>query len=138
MLEPDDSTERVGLADYLTELGAELEEAGRRAEGSPLRLAVQEVTVTLEVAVTKARQGSGAGKLSAKFWVLNAEAGGGVERSSQRVGMQHVTLKLKPRVESVIVDDQGHGQVTSRELDVSSEVTGAEESPEFPRLPTST
>lgn len=134
MSEPDDA-DRVGLADYLTELAAELEEAAQRAEGSSLRLGVEEVTVTLEVAVTKARKGAGSGKVSAKFWVLNAEAGGAGERLSQQVGAQQVTLTLKPRVETVTVDQQGNTTVTTRGLDVSGALTSSEESPELPPLP---
>lgn len=135
MAEPEGAFERVGLADYLTDLRAELDQARWRAEGSSLRLEVNEVTVTLEVAVTTGRKGTGSGKVSAKFWVLNAEAGVGGERSSQRVGTQQLTLTMKPRVESVIVDEQGRVEVTSRGLDVSGELTDSEEAPDLPPLP---
>lgn len=66
----------LGLADFLSELRAELAVAQKRAEGSSLRLGVDEVTVELDVVVTTLRSGEGSGKLSAKFWVLNAEVGG--------------------------------------------------------------
>lgn len=135
--EPEVPAAGLGLADYLTDLRAELDEAHSRAAGSSLRLGVDEVTVTLEVAVTTDRKASGSGKLSARFWVLNAEVGAGGERSSQRVATQQLTLTLKPRVESVTVDEQGSVALTTRGLDVSGALTDSEESPELPPLPSS-
>lgn len=137
MSEPDGSPARLGLADYLTDLREELAEAQSRAAGASLLLGVDEVTVTLQVAVTTGRKGTGSGRVSTKFWVLNAEVGGGGESSSQRVGTQQITLTLKPRVESVTFDEQGSLAVTSRGLDVSSRLTDSEESPDLPALPSS-
>lgn len=130
-------TERmgVGLADYLSDLRSELAEAHSRVQGESLRLGVEEVRVTLEVAVTTARKAGGSGKVSTKFWVLNAEAGGDAERSSQRLGTQQLTLKLKPRVASVTVDEQGQSMVTSRGLDVSGALTSTEQSPDLASPP---
>ncbi len=114
MSAPEEASESLRLADYLADLREELDEAQSRAAGSSLHLGVDEVTVTLEVAVTTDRKASGSGKVSAKFWVLNAEVGAGGERSSQRIGTQQLTLTLKPRVESVTVDERGRVSVTSR------------------------
>src|SRR4051794_15204234 len=104
--EPSGPAGALGLADFLAELRAELGLAQQRAEESPLKLGVEEVTVSLQVAVTTGKKGSGAGKVSAKFWVLNAELGGTGELSSQRVRTQQLTLTLKPRVEQISYDAQ--------------------------------
>jgi hypothetical protein len=118
------------LADFLADLRTELALAQSRAEGGSLRLGVDEVTVSLEVTFTTGRRDAGSGKLSAKFWVLGAEAGGTVERSSQQVRTQQLTLKLKPRLESVTVDSEGQVHVVTRNVDVAGTV---EKTEEFPR-----
>jgi hypothetical protein len=126
--EPDGA---MGLADFLTDLRAELSVAQQRAEGSPLRLGVAEVTVSLDLAVTMAKSADGSGKVSARFWVMNAELGGGGSLSSQRVRTQQLTLTLKPRIEEVVRDEQGRVRhVTSRGLDVAGDVEEGEEFPE--------
>jgi hypothetical protein len=123
------------LADFLSGLRAELAVAQQRAGGSPLRLEVEEVTVSLEVAVTTGRTGGGSGKISAKFWVLEAEVGGTGERSSQRMRTQQLTLTLKPRIEQVTYDPEGRvQQVTTRGLDVTGAVEAGEEAPSLRRV----
>ncbi len=118
----------LGLADFLTDLRAELAVAQQRAEGSPLRLGVAEITVSLDVAVTIAKSVEGSGRASARFWVLNAELAGKGAVSSQRVRTQQLTLTLKPRIEEVISDEQGGVQhVVSRSVDVGGEVEEGEE-----------
>ncbi|MGY1670332.1 trypco2 family protein [Geodermatophilus sp. SYSU D00710] len=120
----------VGLADFLTDLRAELAVAQQRAEGSSLKLGVEEVSVALEVAVTTERRGGGSGKVSAKFWVLNAEVSGSGELSSQRVRTQTLTLTLRPRIEQVTYDAKGQvRQVTTRSVDVAGAVVAGEEAP---------
>jgi Trypsin-co-occurring domain 2 len=47
-----ESEERIGLADFLTDLRAELGEAERRAVNDPLKLGVEEISLTLDVAYT--------------------------------------------------------------------------------------
>jgi ketosteroid isomerase-like protein len=125
----------LALVDFLTDLRAELALAQSRAGGASLKLGVDEVTVSLEVAFTTARRDDGSGKVSAKFWVLGAEAGGTAERSSQRVRTQQLTLTLKPRVESVTVDQDGRVQVVSRGVDVAGTVVEGEEFPDLPPPP---
>jgi hypothetical protein len=134
--EPDALSGALGLADFLADLRAELAEAQERAEGSALKLGVEEVTVSLEVAVTTAHKGGGSGKLSAKFWVLNAEVGGSGERSSQRMGTQQLTLTLKPRIEQVTYGPQGRvKEMTTRGVDVAGAVEASEEAPRLRRPP---
>src|ERR1700722_1505172 len=113
----------MGLADFLTDLRAELAMAQQRAEGSPLRLGVAEVTVSLDVGVTTAKSADGSGKVSARFWVMNAELTGGGSLSSQRVRTQQLTLTLKPRIEEMVRDEQGRvRRVVNRGVDVAGDV----------------
>ena len=49
--------DRIGLADFLTDLRAELSEAQSRAAGDSLKLGVEEISLTLEVAYTLAKGG---------------------------------------------------------------------------------
>jgi hypothetical protein len=117
------------LADFLSDLRAELAEASRRAEKESLKLGVEEVTVSLDVAVTLAKKG----EASAKFWVFaSAEAGVKGERSSQQVATQHLTLTLKPRTEEVVIDETGKAHLIRRGVDVTGAIAAAEERPDLP------
>jgi len=123
----------LGLADFLSDLRIELAEASRRAEGDPLKLGVDEVTVSLDVAVTVARKGEASAKAKAKFWVF-ASVEGGVqgELSSQRMTTQHLTLTLKPYVHEVITDEHGRRRVIRRDVDVTGAIGVGEERPDLP------
>lgn len=120
------------LVEFLGDLRAELQEAQDRAlaaspPGTPnaLRLGVDEITVTLEVAHERTLTGEVSGKVTGKFWVFgSAEAGasGGVQRA--RSGTQTLTLTLKPRLE-VIVD----GSTERVDLEVQGEVGAGEYQP---------
>jgi hypothetical protein len=123
----------LGLADFLTDLRAELAEASKRAKDDSLRLGVEQVTVSLDVAVTLAKKGEAEVRAAAKFWVF-ASVEGGVkgELSSQRAATQHLTLTLTPRVEEIGTDASGRVQKTSRGLDVSGQMGKQEENPELP------
>ena len=73
----------------LSDLRAELDEAIKRAEGERLKVELEQVTVSLDVAFTVGKKGEGSAEAGAKFWVF-ASAEGGVkgELSSQRVDTQ--------------------------------------------------
>lgn len=121
MTEPVEFDGALGLADFLSDLRAELAEASKRAENDSLKLGVEQVTVLLDVAVTVAKKGEASGKARAKFWVFASVEGGVTgERSSQRAATQHLTLTLKPRIGSI------------RGLDVSGELEQGEENPQLP------
>src|SRR4051794_6749814 len=130
----DERTQQVlGLADFLTDLRAELAEAARRADSDPLKLELDEVTVTLQVGVTLAHKGEVSGKASAKFWVFaSAEAGVRGERSLQDVTTQQLTLSLKPHLEQVVVDVAGRAATVRTNVDVSGTLTADEERPDMP------
>ena len=122
----------LGLVEFLADLRSELEEAQKRtppasSEGV-LRLGVDEVTVTLEVAHVATTSGEVAGKVTGKFWVFGsaeASAKGGHER--QRSGTQTLTLTLKPRMETTMVDEGGQVHTTDTGVDVSDAVKVGEQ-----------
>jgi hypothetical protein len=123
----------LGLADFLTDLRAELAEASRRAEKESLKLGVEEVTVSLDVTVTIAKKGEASARAKAQFWVFASVEGGLTgERSSQRATTQHLTLTLKPRTEEVIVDETGKARVIRRGVDVTGAIGVGEERPDLP------
>jgi hypothetical protein len=128
---------QLGLADFLADLRVELDEATKRAdeatnsaEGERLKLEIDQVTISLDVAFTVGKKGEGSAKVGAKFWVF-ASAEGSVrgELSSQRVDTQHLTLTLKPRIEKTWVDESGTVQYARRSVDVSGKLENDEENP---------
>src|SRR2546430_9803672 len=60
--------DRIGLAAFLTDLRAELSEAQTRAAGDSLKLGVEEISLTLEVAYTLTKGGEASTGVQAKFW----------------------------------------------------------------------
>jgi Trypsin-co-occurring domain 2 len=125
--------DRIGLAAFLTDLRAELSEAQSRAADDPLKLGVEEITLTLEVAYTLTKAGEASAKVKAHFWVFaSAEAGVKGSLSSERAGTQQLTLTLKPRVEQVVIDSQGQQTMVTRGLDVEGTLAASEEQPAPP------
>ena len=133
MTEPEEFEGALGLADFLSDLRAELAEASKRAESNSLKLGVEEVTVSLDVAVTVAKKGEASAKAGAKFWVF-ASVEGGVkgERSSQKIDTQHLTLTLRPHTEEVVIDQHGNARAIRRGVDVAGEIGAGEERPDLP------
>jgi Trypsin-co-occurring domain 2 len=121
---------KLGLADFLSDLRAELDEAVKRAEGEPLKLELEQVTVSVDVAFTVAKKGEGSVAATAKFWVFaSADASVKGELSAERVDTQHLTLTLKPRIEQTWVDETGTVRRSTRPADVSGKVESREENP---------
>jgi len=128
-----DFEDRIGLAEFLTDLRAELSEAQSRAAKDSLKLAVEEITLTLDVAYTLTRDAKVSGKVQAKFWVFaSAEAGAEGGLSSERARTQQLTLTLKPRLEQFVIDDQGQQTTITRGVDVESDFVPGEERPAIP------
>ena len=131
MTEVDRPPGALGLADFISELRAELAEASRRAEGETLRLAVGEVQISLEVGVTLTTTGEASAKASAKFWVF-ASAGGSITggRASERMSTQTLTLKLIPQTVEVVRDTEGNEITRKRSLDVGGGFAEGEDRPD--------
>jgi hypothetical protein len=124
---------RIGLADFLADLREELSEAQSRAAGDSLKLGVEEISLTLEVAYTLAKAGEASAGVKAKFWVFaSAEAGVKGSLSSERARTQQLTLTLKPRVEQVVIDQQGRQTTVTRGVDVEESFAAGEEQPALP------
>ena len=64
-------SEGLGLAEFLADLRAELARARDYAADDSLRLAVDQVEVSLEVTSTLERSGETDARVTAKFWVRN-------------------------------------------------------------------
>jgi Trypsin-co-occurring domain 2 len=125
--------DRIGLADFLTDLRAELSKAQSRAAGDPLKLGVEEISLTLEVAYTLTKAGETSGGVKAKFWVFaSAEAAAKGSLSSERAGTQQLTLTLKPRVEQIVIDSEGQQTTVTRGVDVDGAFAPGEEDPALP------
>jgi hypothetical protein len=78
-------TSGVGLADLISEVRAELEEAQQRVGASSLRLGVQKVE--LEITVQASREIGGSGKL--RLGVVTADGSGSVTReNSHRIRVE--------------------------------------------------
>lgn len=127
-----DGVSGLRLADFLSDLRDELDEARSRAGHRPLQLEVTEIAVSLDVEVTVERQREASAGLRAQFWVLAGNAGVKGSVSAQRANSQHLTLTLKPRIDEVTVESDGHSHVVSRGLDVVGSFAPKEELPDLP------
>ena len=85
-------TERVGLAESINALRAELTQASVASTNQDLRFRVDTVNVELEVTTERVTQG----EAGLKFWVV--EVGGQHERSTSRT--HRVTVSLTPQTPS--------------------------------------
>jgi len=131
-----EEVDRIGLADFLTDLRGELSEAHTRARGQALKLGVDEITVTLDLACTLSKAGEGSASVKAKFWVLEfGSAGVKGSVSSKHEQTQRVTVKLKPYIEEVTLDAHGKLVPTHRDLSVHGNIAHGEESPTIPQRP---
>lgn len=129
-----DDRQGLGLVEFLADLREELAAAQQRAldSGGDLRLGVEEITVSLDVAHVKTISGEVSTKAGGKFWVFaSAEVGGKGAMGTQRTGTQTLTLKLRPGIEQETVDESGHQTTVSRGLDVADTLR-SEQNPEYP------
>jgi hypothetical protein len=120
----------IGLAAFLSDLRAELAQASRNAKNDPLKLGVDQVTVSLDVAVTKGRKGGASAGVRARFWVFaSASAQAQAQASSERMQTQHLTLTLRPRLETIETDSTGRQRRTTSNVDVAGTLAPGEEDP---------
>ncbi len=118
----------LGLAQFLADLRSELGRAQADAAGEALKLGVDKVEVTLEVATTLERTAGADARVKARFWVFT-EAEAGIEGSltSGRTRTQTLTLTLTPRVEETTTDPDGTTRTVRRGLDVHGPLEAGEE-----------
>lgn len=129
-------SDALGLAEFLEDLRAELGRAQANAVNEPLKLGVDKVEVTLEVATTLERAVEGDARVKAKFWVLaSAEAGGKGSVTSERTRTQTLTLTLTPALEETTTGSDGATTMVRRGLDVAGPLEPGEENPVLPPLP---
>jgi hypothetical protein len=122
----------IRLADFLADLRDELSLARERATG-PLKLGVDEVTLTVDVAYSSETSGQVGGRAKATFWaVVSGEVSAQASRSSGRTQTHSLTLTLKPRIEEIITDAAGNQRVVIRSLDVAGALQPGEENPDLP------
>jgi hypothetical protein len=82
------SVDRIGLAEALEALRAELGKAAENAAKKGLKFQVNQATVELEVVTERVNEGT----LGLKFWVVEAEGG----RSVSRGHTHRVSVSLTP------------------------------------------
>jgi hypothetical protein len=124
---------KLGLADFLSDLRSELAEAMSRAQNEPLKLHVEDVTLSLDLGVTVDNTASGEVAAKAKFWVFaSVEGKVGGEHAVHNMTTQHVTLTLKPRMETVTVDANGRPATATSDVDVSSPAAATAERVQIP------
>ncbi len=82
--------EKIALAELIEDLRNELQDAVERGRERSIRFEVGEVTLELNVEVSRAAEGSA----GLKFWVFtSAEA----KASAERTQTQKITLTLRPK-----------------------------------------
>jgi hypothetical protein len=79
--------DKIPLSEMLGQLRNELVQAQGAAEGSDLKLLIEDIEVELHVGTTKGGKGGG----GVKFWVYNAEA----EVNASEAKTQKIKLKLR-------------------------------------------
>ena len=101
---------KVGLADVVEALRAELSEAMARARGQEIQFPVGEIQVEFQIGVTREAEG----KAGLKVWVLELGAGASYTRES----VQKITVSLEPPVTA-------DGQSVKVHRDLDSKPVGA-------------
>lgn len=120
----------LGLADFISALRVELGEAQRRAAKGveePLKLAVDQIELELDIAYTTVKAGEVSAGVRAKFWVLEfGEAGAKGTVSAERVRTQHLKLTLTPSLETTFIDEAGEQHTTTTPLKVKGKLEAGE------------
>ena len=95
--------ERIGLAEWIASLRAELEDAAQReverevSKGLVGSLALQEITLELDLETEVVTGIEGEAKSHLKFWIFaGADVSGKVDATRKKSRTQRVVLTLKP------------------------------------------
>ncbi|HJV02570.1 MAG TPA: trypco2 family protein [Burkholderiaceae bacterium] len=89
---------RLGLAEYLTALQAELHSASAQAEQHDLPFGVDSVTLEIDISFTLARSAEARSPGEPEFWVTDVTAQANDRNApAPHWGMQRLTVRLSPR-----------------------------------------
>ena len=99
------SDARLGLAEYLTGLQAELSKARAQAERDDLKFSVDGVTLEVDFSYTLIASAESPTRVKPEFWVLGSAA----QEAKDDAGtahrdMQHLIVRLTPRSEAADAD----------------------------------
>jgi hypothetical protein len=98
-----ESGARVGLAEYLTALQAELSKSGVQADKDKSRFSVDEVTLDVDIFHTLTSSADSPSTAKPKFWVLGSASPDTEDSIDSPVYQttQRLSLRLHPRPEAV-------------------------------------
>jgi hypothetical protein len=104
------SDARIGLADYLTELQAELNRARAQAEADERELGVDWVTLELDVSFTLVEAAGARARTRPEFWVSGGPRDANDGEGSAPRALQRVTVRMSPRSEvaGADLDESSH------------------------------
>jgi hypothetical protein len=109
------SDARIGLSEFLAQLVAELSKARSQTEKDNLNYSVDAVTLELDIAFTLTQSAETPNKVKPEFWVLRRESRDVEEGLPSAQGtMQHLILRLTPRLEDVNTGESEYGGTISR------------------------
>lgn len=103
---PRESDARLRLAEYLTELQAELSKARAQSELDDSRFSVDAVTLEVDISYTLTRSAKSPATMQPEFWVLGSgarkveDAAGSTHRDAQ-----HLIVRLSPKLEAADADE---------------------------------
>lgn len=96
---------RLGLAEYLAGLQAELSKARVQAERHGLQFSADGFTLEVDISYTLARSADSQPTAKPEFWVLGADAQEAKDGALfPRRAMQHLIVRLSPRSQAMDAD----------------------------------
>lgn len=108
------SDTRLGLAEFLTELQAELSKARSQAKMDDLKVSVDRVTLEVDILYTLTQSAESPTSMKPEFWVLGSAAQNAKDDAgSPHQNMQHLIVQLTPTPEADPEDHPDHLTATS-------------------------
>ncbi|MBP6733643.1 MAG: hypothetical protein KA142_02930 [Chromatiaceae bacterium] len=106
---------RIGLSEFLAQLVAELSKARSQTEKDNLNYSMDVVTLELDIAYTLTQSADAPTKVKPEFWVLRSGSRDTEEGlPSAQWNMQHLILRLTPRLEDVHAGESEYIETISR------------------------
>jgi hypothetical protein len=94
------------LAEFLTELQAELSKARSQAETDDLEFSVDGVTLDVDISYTLTQSPESPTRVKPEFWVLGSAAQDATVGAGAAQGnMQHLSVRLTPRLVAADMDE---------------------------------